>query len=159
MYMEKTTWAPQMVPTFWINHASRLIMRQFEDELRPLGFGFAYVPVVRALEESGPLIQKDLVALAHVEQPTMTALLARMERDHIIRRVADPADGRANRISLTAEAKKKLPRVRAALQVVVERALAGLEPDGQQALMDLLQRVVQNLNQRSKTGPSDARLK
>ena len=148
-----------MAPTFWINHASRLIMRQFEDQLRPLGFGFAYIPVVRALEESGPLIQKDLVARARVEQPTMTALLARMERDHVIRRAADPADGRANRISLTAQAKKRLPQARAALQVVVERALAGLERDERQALMDLLQRVVQNLSQWSEADASDVRLK
>ncbi len=151
MHMPNATWAPENVPTFWINHASRLIMRQFEDELRPLGFGFAYIPVVVALEESGPSIQKDLVSRAHVEQPTMTALLARMERDGIIQRAADPMDGRANRISLTPEASRKLPQVRAALNTVVERAMAGLNPDAQHALMHSLQRVVQNLSQASET--------
>lgn len=148
MYMGKanTIWAPEVVPTFWINHASRLIMRQFEEELRPLGFGFAYIPVIIALEEDGPSVQKDLVARAHVEQPTMTALLSRMERDRIIQRTADPVDGRAKRISLTAGAKKKLPQVRAALQVAVEKALNGLGADEQQILMDLLHRVVGNLS-------------
>jgi DNA-binding MarR family transcriptional regulator len=145
--MTKTNWTPQLAPTFWINHASRLIMRQFEDELRPLGFGFAYIPVVKALEESGPLIQKDLVALVRIEQPTMTILLARMERDNVIRRATDSADGRASRISLTAQARKKLPQVMVALQIVVERALTGVGPDDQQALMDVLHRVVQNLSQ------------
>lgn len=151
MYMKNASapWAPELVPTFWINHASRLIMRQFEEELRPLGFGFAYIRVVIALAESGPMVQKDLVARAHVEQPTMTALLARMERDHIVLRVADSADKRANRISLTAEGKRKLPAVRSALQSVIERALAGLQAEERLMLIHLLERVVKNLSQRS----------
>ncbi len=141
------SWAPEKIPTFWINHASRLILRRFEEQLRPLGCGFAYFPVVMALQEAGPLLQKDLVALSHVEQPTMTALLARMERDRVIHRTADPADGRAQRISLTAEAKKKLPKMKAAMMEVVERALDGLDAAERRTLMDLMKRVIENLGQ------------
>ncbi len=68
-------------PTFWINHASRLIMREFEQLLRPLGFGTAYLPVVMLLEQHRELQQRQLADFVRVEQPTMAALLTRMQRD------------------------------------------------------------------------------
>lgn len=139
-------WAPESVPTFWINHASRLIMRHFEEQLRPLGFGMAYLPVIIALEENGPLLQRDLLERAHVEQPTMAALLGRMERDGLIVRAPDPADGRARRVSLTAKAKARLPAVMNAMQRVVERAMSGVSERERAALMATLQRVVENLD-------------
>lgn len=108
----------------------------------------AYLPVVFALEESGPLLQKDLLRRVEIEQPTMTALLARMERDGIVRRTANASDGRAQLISLTAKARSRLIRVRAAMLGVVEEAMAGVSPSARAALMDALRSVVENLSQR-----------
>ncbi|WP_437591370.1 MarR family winged helix-turn-helix transcriptional regulator [Sorangium sp. So ce1000] len=139
-------WAPESAPTFWVNHASRLIMRHFEEQLRPLGFGMAYLPVVMALEENGPLLQRDLLERARVEQPTMAALLARMERDGLIVRLPDPTDGRARQVSLTATAKARLPKVMHAMQHVVERAMSGVSERERAALMATLRRVVENLS-------------
>ena len=65
----------------------------------------AYLPVAIALEENGSLLQKQLAERAHVEQPTMAALLVRMERDGLISREALPDDKRSSRISLSAKAK------------------------------------------------------
>ncbi|WP_437518154.1 MarR family winged helix-turn-helix transcriptional regulator [Sorangium sp. So ce1099] len=139
-------WAPESAPTFWINHASRSLMRHFEEQLRPLGFGMAYLPVIIALEENGPLLQRDLLERARVEQPTMAALLARMERDGLIVRVPDPTDGRARQVSLTAKAKARLLAVKRAMQQVVERAMAGVSEAEGAALIATLRRVVENLN-------------
>jgi DNA-binding MarR family transcriptional regulator len=147
MDVKRTTdWNPQATPTFWINHASRLVLRLFEQRLRPLGFGFAYVPVVVALEENGPLTQKELIESAHVEQPTMAALLARMERDGVISRSPHPVDQRASLISLTAKAKTRLPKAREQLRQGAELALAGLSKQERATLLALLQRVVANLS-------------
>ncbi|MGD0132875.1 MAG: MarR family transcriptional regulator [Bryobacteraceae bacterium] len=150
-------WTPQSAPTFWINHASRLIMRRFEERLRPHGFGMAYLPVVFALEESGPLLQKDLLRRVEIEQPTMTALLARMERDGIVRRTANSSDGRAQLISLTAKARSRLARVQAAMLGVVEEAMAGVSPGARAALMDALRSVVENLSQPPRPARSSLR--
>ncbi|HET6336757.1 MAG TPA: MarR family transcriptional regulator [Polyangiales bacterium] len=141
-----TNWNPQAAPTFWINHASRLVLRLFEQRLRPLGFGFAYVPVVAALEDTAPLTQKELIESAHVEQPTMAALLARMERDGVISRTPHPADQRASLIALTAKAKSRLPKAREQLRQGAEQALAGLSKQERATLLALLQRVVANLS-------------
>ncbi|WP_394830284.1 MarR family transcriptional regulator [Pendulispora rubella] len=139
-------WDPESAPTFWINHASRLLMRLFEQSLRPLGFGMAYLPVAIALEENGPLLQKDLADRAHVEQPTMAALLARMERDGLIAREPHPGDRRASLVSLTAVAKGRVPVARERLIDGAERALAGFSAGERATLIALLQRVVRNLH-------------
>ncbi|MEY4576971.1 MAG: MarR family transcriptional regulator [Pseudomonadota bacterium] len=140
-----TTWDPGSAPTFWINHASRLLMRHFEQRLRPLDFGMAYLPVVLALQENGDLLQKSLAEHAHVEQPTMAALLARMERDGLVSRQPHPTDKRASRIALSAKAKARVPAAKEGLAEVAERALSGLTERERATLLGLLKRVVQNL--------------
>ncbi len=138
-------WDPASTPTFWINHASRLLMRHFEQRLRPLEFGMAYLPVVVALEENGPLQQRQLAELAHVEQPTMAALLVRMERDGVIKREPHPHDRRSSLISLSAKAETSLPSAKDQLAEVVEQATAGFSDGECTTLIALLRRVASNL--------------
>jgi DNA-binding MarR family transcriptional regulator len=140
-------WDPESTPTFWINHASRLIMRRFEQGLRPLDFGTAYFPVVAALREDEALLQKQLADRARVEQPTMAALLARMERDGLITREPHPEDRRASRISLSAKAKARLPLATERLEEVVDQATAGFSQRERTTLIELLRRVVKNLDE------------
>jgi len=139
-------WAPESAPTFWINHASRSIIRRFEQHLRPLDFGMAYLPVAIALEEDGALLQKQLAERAHVEQPTMAALLTRMDRDGLISRRPHPTDKRASMISLSAKAKARLPSAKEQLGAVAEQATSGFSERERATLIALLRRVVNNLD-------------
>jgi DNA-binding MarR family transcriptional regulator len=83
---------------FWVNLASRTIVRVIDAQLRPLGFSIGHLPVLRALAEGRSLAQKELARLARVEQPTMAEMLARMERDRLVERHPNPDD---KRVSLT----------------------------------------------------------
>ncbi|WP_437949216.1 MarR family transcriptional regulator [Sorangium sp. So ce296] len=141
----KAPWEPQATPTFWINHASRLLMRHFERRLRPLDFGMAYMPVAVALEENGALLQRELAERAHVEQPTMAALLGRMQRDGLVKRTPHPGDKRAFHISLSAKAEARLPLAKEALREVAERALQGFTDRERATFLAMLRRVVDNL--------------
>lgn len=143
---ESLSWDPTAWPSFWINHASRLLMRRFEQHLRPLDFGMACLPVAMALEERGPMLQKELAEHAHVEQPTMAALLGRMERDGLIAREPHPSDKRASRISLTAKARARLPKARAALVPIAEQLTAGFSDRERATFLALLERAVKNLD-------------
>ena len=140
-----SSWDPESAPTYWINQASRLILRHFEKSLRPLGFGMAYLPVAGALARDGALQQKELAERTRVEQPTMAALLLRMERDGLIARTPHPSDKRASLVTLTSSARERLPRARELLWEGAERATAGLTQEEQTQLRTLLQRVVKNL--------------
>ena len=140
------SWNPESSPTFWVNHASRLIVRHFEQRLRPLEFGWAYFPVVVALKENGRLTQKELAEHAKVEQPTMAALLARMERDGLIARESNATDKRSSWISLSAKAKARLPGAMKQLAEIVELATSGLSRGECATLIAMLRRIVSNLD-------------
>lgn len=146
MFSFDPAWDPSSAPTFWINQASRLLMRDFEAGLRPLGFGMAYIPVMALLAERGPLQQKDLVAAIGIEQPTMAALLARMERDGVVVRLPHPGDRRSKRFELTISARTRLPDAGRILGDVVDRALAGIGDTDRQAMLRTLRQVAVNLD-------------
>lgn len=137
---------PREYPTFWINHVSRLLMREFEAALRPLGFGVAYLPVVRELMQ-GPATQRRLLDRLRVAQPTLTNLIQRMERDGIVRRTSHPTDRRAAVIELTEQARQKLPEVFAALEGVANPAIGGLSPGDLDHMVRALKAISRNLGE------------
>ncbi len=138
-------WNPAATSAYWINRASRSLLRLHESRLRELGFGMSQVPVLLALEEGGALSQKDLALRARVEQPTMAEMLARMERDGIIERAPNPADKRGTLTTLTRRSRARLPKAKAAMMRGEHEAMAGLTAQEKAQLLGLLQKVVQNL--------------
>lgn len=138
-------WDPQKFATYWINYTYRQVQSRFEKCLKPLGFGLPYVGVATELEKSGPLLQKDLAIRYGVEQPTMAALLTRMERDGLVSRKLDPKDKRASLVSLTRKGKSKLPKVKQVLVEDARGATTGLSHEETQTLISLLKRVAKNL--------------
>src|SRR6201989_2142872 len=97
-------------PGHLISLAARGFARLSETRLKPLGFGVGHLPVLVALREGRASTQRDLARFAKIEQPPMAQMLARMERDGLIRRTPDPADGRSSRVTLTKAAKRRLPK-------------------------------------------------
>lgn len=120
-------------------------MHRFDERLRPLGFSMAYIRVAVALEEHGPLQQKDLLQHVAIEQPTMTALLTRMERDRLLLRRPDPTDARARLVSLTPRGSTVLTKAKKVMLEVVEEAMAGVSKEDRERLIRTLQVVVRNL--------------
>lgn len=146
MRSRQAPWDPTSVPTFWINHASRLLIGRFDERLRPLGFSMANLRVAFTLKEHGPLQQTEILRFIHVEQPTMVAMIKRMERDGLVLRKPDPKDSRARLLSLTPRASRALSSAKEALAGVVDEALAGVPEDDRAALTKTLQTVVGNLS-------------
>lgn len=144
---QNQNWQPEQSVSYWINQASRQILKRFEQRLRGLGFGMAYLPVSLALEAQGTLTQKVLAEQVGVEQPTMAALLKRMERDAVIVRRPHPDDGRAQLFELTASGRERLPQVKACLNQEAEGFVAGFATEEQILLIDLLQKLVANLRE------------
>jgi MarR family transcriptional regulator for hemolysin len=146
MRNRQVLWDLASVPTFWINQASRVLMRRFDEQLRPLGLSMAYLHVAVTLQEHGPLQQKALLQFVHVEQPTMAALLKRMERDGLVSRKPDPKDSRAQLVGLTARARSALVDAKDMMSKVVEQALAGISGPDRQRLIETLRLVIRNLS-------------
>jgi len=111
---------------YLMHWGGRLLRRIADRRLKPLGLSSAHLPVINALIDSDPLPQKALARIAAIEQPTMAAMLARMERDGHIVRHPDPHDGRSALFSLSAATKRKVPALRRAIAQVNADALSGL---------------------------------
>jgi MarR family transcriptional regulator for hemolysin len=136
---------PETMVGFWINLASRTIVRVIDARLRPSGLALSHLPVLRALASGVALSQKDLARIARVEQPTMAELLARMERDGLVQREPNPEDKRGSLISLARGARGRFSKARDVLEEGERQALAGFSDQDRALLLDLLQRVVKNL--------------
>ena len=138
-------WNPEASASFWINRASRSLLRRQDERLRPLGFGINQMSIVHALADRGSASQKDLAEWAQVEQPTMAQMLARMERNRVIKRKPNPKDGRGSLASLTRTARLRLPKAKAALVEGECEATAGFSAAETTLFLALLKRVVGNL--------------
>lgn len=127
------------------NWAARLLARMIDRKLKPLGLSSGQLPVFFALSAVPALTQKALAEAAAIEQPTMAATLARMERNGLIERQADPRDGRSALVKLTPSAVNKAPAVLDAVHRGNAEALAGLDSHERDQLLRLLRRVIDNL--------------
>jgi DNA-binding MarR family transcriptional regulator len=133
-------------PGHLISLAARGFARLSEARLKPLGFGVGHLPVLVALREGRASTQRDLARFARTEQPPMAQMLARMERDGLIRRAPDPADGRSSRITLTDAAEARLPDAIATLFQGNDEALAGFTDEERVQFVALLTRLIANLD-------------
>lgn len=133
-------------PGHLISLAARGFARLSEARLKPLGFGVGHLPVLVALRDGRASTQRDLARFAKIEQPPMAQMLARMERDGLIQRRPDPADGRSSRVSMTKAADARLPSAVATLLRGNREALSGFTDEEAAQLVALLTRLIANLD-------------
>src|ERR1700686_299193 len=125
-------------PGHLISLAARGFARLSEARLKPRGFGVGHLPVLVALQDGRASTQRDLALFAKIEQPPMAQMLARMERDGLIERAPDRADGRSSRITLTEIAKARLPDAVAVLLQGNRQVLRGFTNEEAGLLVALL---------------------
>jgi MarR family transcriptional regulator for hemolysin len=141
---------PETMAGFWINFASRTIVRTLDARLKPSGFAMSQLPVLRALGEGGALAQKDLARIARVEQPTMAEMLVRMEQAGLVQRQPNPDDRRGTLTSLTRGARARFAKARDVLVAAEREAFTDFTEAEKALLVSLLQRVVKNLGDASR---------
>jgi len=137
-------------PGHLISLAARSYARLSEARLKPLGFGVGQLPVLIALQNGQASTQRDLARFAKVEQPPMAQMLTRMERDGLIERTRDPADGRSSQVVLTRDAQERMPEAILTLLRGNNDALMGFTDTEALQLVDLLTRLIANLDQISR---------
>ncbi|MES1971148.1 MAG: MarR family transcriptional regulator [Pseudomonadota bacterium] len=138
-------WDPLRHPGHYFSRIARGLGRIGDARLRSLGFATAQLPVLTALKDGQRLSQTELARWAKVEQPTMAQMLARMERDGLVTRAPDPHDRRSSLISLTDEARTRLPAGRAVLRQGNADITRGLSSEELDTLVSLLKRVLANV--------------
>ena len=79
------------------------------------------------VERHGPLTPSELADIERVKRPTATRIAAALERDGLITRAADPADGRASLLAISPRGRDVLRRLRKRKNAYLSRRLRGLD--------------------------------
>jgi len=110
------------------------LLRLLRREDAATGVGAARLSALSVLVFGGPCSLGALAAAEQVSAPTMSRLVAELEREGWLRRRADPADARATRLEATAAAKRLLERGRASRLDALSGALRTLSAEDRAAL-------------------------
>lgn len=90
--------------------AARVLARRFDAALRPLGLTSGQFSLLNALNRPEPPPMAPVAALLAMDHSTLTAALKPLARQGYVEVLADPQDGRARRLLLTAAGRALLGR-------------------------------------------------
>lgn len=107
--------------------------------------------VLRVLWERNGTEARDLAERAMMLRPSLTGVIDRLERDGLVERRSDGADGRKVRLWLTRKARRLYERLSPQLEKEYARMQARLSESGWNNLYAALEQLIQ-LNGRSRTG-------
>ena len=130
---------------YQVNHLARLLEQALRERIEPLGVVPGQFAQLLALYEQDGLTQAELCERVQIEQPTMANTLRRMERDGLIERVPDPADGRRSLVMLTAWARELEDDLVSAARAVNAAATEGLDEHDVTRFMTTLGAIIANL--------------
>jgi DNA-binding MarR family transcriptional regulator len=112
--------------------ALRLAVTRMARRLRQEGgtdLGPAALSALDSIERLGPLTPSELAEAEWVRRPTVTRILARLDNEALIDRSPDPDDGRGALISINADGRKTLRRVRTRKSAYLAKLMRDLPAD------------------------------
>jgi MarR family transcriptional regulator for hemolysin len=128
-----------------LNFAAKSARGYLEQHLTGAGSSFAVWTALSALKAEGPLIQRELAELLHIEGPTLTRHLARMEAEGLIERRRTSADRRAAIVHLTDTGEATHDRLSAIVGAGGGVVLKGFSPQEIGDFASYLSRLIANV--------------
>jgi DNA-binding MarR family transcriptional regulator len=130
---------------FLLKDVSRLYVQRFEQRARTLGFTLAQSKALIYLAKHEGISQAQLSELCDIEPMNLVRILDRMEADGWVERRQDPADRRARQLYIQPKARPLLDELQRVSRLTREEAFHRIPSADVEVLMDLLQRIQQNL--------------
>src|SRR6476659_2455055 len=84
------------------------------------------VAALATIERHGPLTPSEIAAIERVKRPPITSTLGCLEREGLIDRAADPADGRSSLVSVNGAGRERLRRLRGRKNAYLARRMKDL---------------------------------
>lgn len=84
------------------------------------------VAALATIERHGPLTPSEIAAIERVKRPTITRTLGCLEREGLIDRASDPADGRSSLVSVNGAGRERLRRLRGRKNAYLARRMKDL---------------------------------
>jgi DNA-binding MarR family transcriptional regulator len=124
-----------------VQRAARALARRFDGALRPLGLTNGQFSLIMSLNRAAPASIGSVAALLAMDRTTLTAALKPLERRGLVAIIADPADRRSRRVTLTPPGRALLSSAVPIWQRThgaVEDLLTGGDPDRLRADLRML---------------------
>src|SRR6478735_5001114 len=86
------------------------------------------------IDRHGPLTPSELAKLERVQRPTVTRTLGCLEREGLVARTPDPADGRSSLVSVNASGRERLRRLRGRKNAYLAKRMRDLPAEDVAAL-------------------------
>ncbi|HWB68462.1 MAG TPA: MarR family transcriptional regulator [Solirubrobacterales bacterium] len=86
------------------------------------------------IERHGPLTPSELAAAERVRRPTVTRTLGCLEREGLVERTPDPADGRSSLVAVNADGRERLRRLRGRKNAYLAKRMRDLPAEDLAAL-------------------------
>jgi DNA-binding MarR family transcriptional regulator len=133
------------------------ISRVFEQLCREAGVSLAQYRLMLFLRH-GPRRAGELAAKVAIKRPTLTALVAGLEKEKRLRRIADEDDGRGVRIELTSAGLEALEDIELRLSMTVDKICDLGERESILGALDQLSRIVDDeVRRRLQSGDAPVR--
>lgn len=133
---------------------ARLVQRDMTACLAQLGVAHAQWSIMLALWAGDGLTQRDLSRRVAIEEATLARALVRMEKEGLVRRERDRADGRQMLVFLTEKSERLQDQLIPIAFSVQEQATASLSESERATLASLLQKMLGS-NRRYDAGGSN----
>lgn len=132
---------------FLITDIARMTRAQFERRVAAQDFGLttAEARTLVHVAACDGARQTTLAGRMNIEPMTASKLIDRLEERGLVRREQDPADRRANIVTLTPEGERLITEIQKQTSAMREEAMEGLSEAEREVLMAALRKVRGNL--------------
>lgn len=114
---------------YWLRKLSNVVSSSFANRLARHDVSVPQWVVLRILFDAEALSLKDIVARVEVDQGALSRMIDRLLARDLVKRVTDPADRRAVRISLTERGRELVPALAVEADRNDEAFFSCLSPD------------------------------
>ena len=129
---------------FEIGETAHALRKAFDRRAVGLGVTRAQWKVLFRLTRQPGLRQNELADLLDVEPITLSRIIDRLEEGGLVKRAADPADRRAWRLHVTAQAQPLVEKLKALGADLAADAFGGIDPKDIETAREVLARVREN---------------
>jgi DNA-binding MarR family transcriptional regulator len=109
------------------------------------------VAALASVERHGPLTPSELAEIERVRRPTATRTLRGLVEAGLVDRAPDPADGRSALVSITAEGRERLRRLRGRKNAYLARRMRDL-PDRDVATLERAAEILERILEQPRQG-------
>src|SRR4051794_3640251 len=96
--------------------------------------GPSQIAALATVERHGPVSPSELAELERIKRPTATRIVRHLEEGGLIQRISHPADGRSSILSVTAEGRSLLKRLRERKTAYLAKRLSAMDPEDRRTL-------------------------